>query len=226
MKLKRRKKNKLIKSILLVIIMTLFILNYIGFKITPRVIEIVKANISKSVYNYVFYVFSEEVLVNEDLLNIVDLKTNDKDEVVSIDYNFNVAYKYLNEGLTKLYEELNNFNPKINYYESHNGVFFIPVGLINNNILLENLGFRIPCKVNFVNDIEINFKTKVTDYGLNNVLVELYLVVNVENDLLSPQGHETFKEDYEIVIASKVIMGRIPDYYGGMFEKSSSIVSS
>ena len=100
------------------------------------------------------------------------------------------------------------------------------VGLINNNILLENLGFRIPCKVNFVNDIEINFKTKVTDYGLNNVLVELYLVVNVENDLLSPQGHETFKEDYEIVIASKVIMGRIPDYYGGMFEKSSSIVSS
>ena len=107
MKLKRRKKNKLIKSILLVIIMTLFILNYIGFKITPRVIEIVKANISKSVYNYVFYVFSEEVLVNEDLLNIVDLKMNDKDEVVSIDYNFNVAYKYLNEGLTKLYEELN-----------------------------------------------------------------------------------------------------------------------
>ena len=118
MKLKRRKKNKLIKSILLVIIMTLFILNYIGFKITPRVIEIVKANISKSVYNYVFYVFSEEVLVNEDLLNIVDLKMNDKDEVVSIDYNFNVAYKYLNEGLTKLYDELNNFNPKINYYES------------------------------------------------------------------------------------------------------------
>lgn len=226
MKLKRRKKKNIVITILLIIIMTLGILNYIGGKITPRVVEIVKSNINKSIYNYIFYVFSEDVLVNEDLLNVVNLNMNDKKEVVSVDYNFNVAYKYLNEGLNRLYEELNTFKPNIKYYQEKDGVFFVPVGLINNNVLLENLGFKIPCKVNYINDIEINFRTRVSDYGLNNLLIELYLVVEVENELLSPRGYESFKEDYEIVVASKVIMGSVPDYYGGTIEKSSSIVSS
>ncbi len=226
MKLKRRKNKNIIMTILLVIVMTMFILNYIGSKITPRVIDIVKGNINKNVYNYVFYVFSEEVLVNEDLLKIVNLEKNSDNEIIAVDYNFNVAYKYLNEGLNRLYEELNTFEPKVSYYETKDGIFFVPVGLINDNVLLENLGFKIPCKVNYINDIEINFKTRVTDYGLNNLLVELYLVVDVKNDLLSPNGREEFGDSYEIVVASKVIMGQIPSYYGGMIEKSSSILSS
>lgn len=226
MKLRKRKKKNIIYTILLVILGVFLILNYIGKRITPRVVEIVEKNVNKSIYNYVFYVFSEEVLENENLLDIIKLKTNDEKEVVSIDYNFNIAYKYLNEGLNKLYEEINKLEPKINYYKGQNGVFFVPVGLINNNVLLENLGFKIPCKVNYINDVEINFKTRVSDYGLNNLLVELYLVVDIKNDLISPQGHEEFGKKYEIVVASKVIMGSIPEYYGGTIENSTPIVSS
>ena len=226
MKLRKRKKKNIIYTILLVILGVFLILNYIGKRITPRVVEIVEKNVNKSIYNYVFYVFNEEVLENDNLLDIIKLKTNDEKEVVSIDYNFNIAYKYLNEGLDKLYEEINQLEPKINYYKGQNGVFFVPVGLINNNVLLENLGFKIPCKVNYINDVEINFKTRVSDYGLNNLLVELYLVVDIKNDLISPQGHEEFGKSYEIVVASKVIMGSIPEYYGGTIENSTPIVSS
>ncbi len=226
MKLKKRKRKSVIKTIILVIICTLFILNYVGERITPKVEKIIEDNVNKNIYNYVFYVFSEEVLVNEDLLKIINLNKNAEDEVISVDYNFNVVYKYLNEGLNKLYEGINNLNPKLNYYTFNNGVFFVPVGLINkNNILLENLGFKIPCKVNLITNVEINFKTRVSDYGFNNLLVELYLVVDTENDLFSPNTYKSFGKSYEIVIASKVIVGNIPEYYGGIIEKSSSIVS-
>ena len=32
---------------------------------------------------------------------------------------------------------------------------------------MDNLGFRIPCKIEFISDIDMGFKTKVKDYGVN-----------------------------------------------------------
>ena len=93
-------------------------------------------------------------------------------------------------------------------------------------ILYSFIGFKIPCKVNYISDVDMGFKTKVSDYGLNNLLIELYLCINVKNELMSPSSFYTFGESYELIIASKIVMGRIPNYLGDTIEKSSSIVSS
>ena len=43
-------------------------------------------------------------------------------------------------------------------------------------------------------------------------------------------GHDkvsgSFGDTYEYVISSKIVNGKIPDYFGGVLEKSSAIVSS
>jgi len=100
------------------------------------------------------------------------------------------------------------------------------MGLIYNNVLLDNLGFRIPCKINFISDIDMGFKTRVKDYGVNNLLIEIYLVIDIKYYIMSPSTYKEFGETYEILVASKIVLGRIPMYYGGIMEKSSSIVSS
>jgi hypothetical protein len=52
------------------------------------------------------------------------------------------------------------------------------------------------------------------------------MVIDVKNYIMSPSTYKEFGEKYEILVASKIVMGRIPSYYGNVIEKSSSIVSS
>ena len=81
-------------------------------------------------------------------------------------------------------------------------------------------------KVNVATDLRSNFKTSVKDYGINSVLVELYLVIEVNSWFVNPFNDGSFGDTYEYVISSKIVNGKIPDYFGGVLEKSSAIVSS
>lgn len=226
MKLRKRRKRNYGFMILLIIISTVIILTFIGAKITPRVEKIIEANVNKSVSDYVYNVFNNDVFVDDDLMEIINLNMNSRSEVVSIDYNFNIAYDKLKKVINRLYGEINNLKPRLAYYDEDEELFFIPVGLINHNMLTENLGFKIPCKVNLISNIEMNFKTRVSDYGINSLLVEFYLIINIENNLISPSANYNFSKNYEMILASKVVLGEIPNYYGGVIEKSSAIVSS
>ena len=43
---------------------------------------------------------------------------------------------------------------------------------------------------------------------------------------MSPSTYKEFGDTYEIIVASKVVVGKIPVYYGDSIEQSSAIVSS
>lgn len=225
MRLRKRNKN-LFGTVILVILFTIVNIRYIGKQLIPHVEKIVEKSVNRIIYNYVFYIFDRETLENEKLLDIIYLNKNSEGEVISVDYNFNLAYRYLSDGMDELYNDISNMEIDIDYDMNKDGIFFIPVGLIYNNMLLDYLGFKIPCKIIYLSDIDMGFKTKVIDYGMNNVLIELYLVINVTNDIISPSSFYNFGNKYEMIIASKVVMGRIPTYLGNTLEKSTSIVSS
>lgn len=226
MRLKKRKKNKYIYTIVMIIICTCFDIKYIGNKLIPHIENIVEKNVNKIIYNYVFNIFDKNTLVNEDLLDVIYLNKNADGEVVSIDYKFNVAYELLSDGMEKLYNNISNMEIDTDYDKTEDGIFFVPIGLTQNNMLLDYLGFKIPCKIIYLSDIDMGFKTKVSDYGMNNILIELYLAINIKNDLISPSSFHEFGNDYQMLIASKIIIGRLPEYYGGTIEKSTSILSS
>lgn len=225
MKLRKRRKNKLLVICLLIFINTIVIINYVGNRITPQAEEIIKANVNKNINSYVFYIFSRDTLSNENLMDIVDLNMNSNQEVISIDYQFNKVYKYLGESVFNFFKSSPNIN--IEYYDYDKELFLLPIGMMyKNNMLVNGMGFKVPIKVKILTDVNLSLKTKVSDYGLNNVLVELYVVVNVSNEMIASGSLKQFGETYEIVVASKIVMGKVPMYYGGSIEKSSAIVSS
>lgn len=226
MKLKKRNKRNYYVTIILIILCSWFNIRYIGIKLMPHIKYIVEKNVNKSIYNYVYNIFDKEVLENENMLDIISLNTNSEGEIISVDYKFNIAYKYLSDGMNYLYDNVSKMKINTDFDSVNDGVYFIPVGYTQNNMLLDNLGFKIPCKIMYLSEIDMGFKTRVTDYGMNNVLVELYLNINIKNNLMSPNSFYEFGNTYEMIIASKVVMGRIPSYYGGTIEKSTSIVSS
>ena len=106
MKLKRRKKRSVLFTILLIIINSIFLINVIGKNITPYIEQMVKNYVNKGIYHYVFNIFDNDILVNNEMINIITLNMNSDKEVVSVDYKLNIAYKYLSEGMDNLYNNI------------------------------------------------------------------------------------------------------------------------
>ena len=95
-----------------------------------------------------------------------------------------------------------------------------PIGLISNNILINNLGYRIPIRLELNSNILTGIKSKVTNYGLNNALIEVYLRVKFTSNVVYFSLDDRVDNEYEILLASKMIMGRVPEMFNGYLEKS------
>lgn len=220
---RRRKVNNVYFIILIIIVYCTFLLEYIENKADDTLVRSVQLFVKKDVYKVVYNGIND-IFINEDIDDMIEIISNDKGEVLSIDYKFNDCYRLLNEYIDYIYDTLTNTDFSDKYYED--GVYFVSSSLINNALLFNNLGLKIPMKVNVATDLRSNFKTSVKEYGINSVLVELYLVIEIHSWFVNPFNDGNFGDTYEYVISSKIINGKIPDYFGGILEKSSAIVAS
>ena len=97
MKLKR--KNKKSRALILIMVFTLINLSNISKMLKSDLENLVEKNVNKSIYNYIFYMFDKDTLESGNLLDIISLNENSDGELVSVDYKYNIAYKYLNDSL-------------------------------------------------------------------------------------------------------------------------------
>ena len=67
-----------------------------------------------------------------------------------------------------------------------------------------------------------NVSTKVTDYGLNNALLNVVLKVRLGYQIITPSQKEKKTLEYELLISSSVIEGKVPNFYGGSMENKTT----
>ncbi len=230
MKLKRKYKYKkfiilLLSIITIILIYTIYTINYVGNVITPKINKFVIKITDDNVNHYIASAIDKNTMSKLEIDDIIHLNMY-KDNIVSVDYNLKNVYNYLGDTINTLYSEVYNLDINNPYYDNDKKVFKVPMGFISNNVLISHLGPKIPIKIDLLREINISFKTKLSDYGINNSLVELYLNITVYNNIINPFYQEEYSRDYEILIGSRMVVGKIPDYYNGLIEKSSSIVSS
>ena len=56
--------------------------------------------------------------------------------------------------------------------------------------------------------------------------LELYLDITINSSLLTPVSKEEIKDDFSILIASRIIPGTVPSYYNGVLESVSPLLNS
>ncbi len=228
-KTKKYKINNNIIIIMLIIINTIMILNYFKNNISYKLIDISKNTIE--VYNnYLIMNFiSNDILSKSDLNNIIKLNKNNKDEIISIEYDTKKSYELLKIVTDELYQIISNTTYKdildYDFDIKDDLIIYYPIMLSSNNILLNNLGPKIPVKIKFLSSLLTNLNTKVTSYGLNNVLVEIYINIDITDDIVIPFTSDKINKNYNVLLASKVIMGTIPSFLGTSIENSSPILS-
>ena len=203
----------------LIIIEVIFSLNKIGILISPKIINIVKNNIS-----YYDNVLVEEYLDTKELrsnlvMDLITLDKNSKEEIVNINIDTAKSYEILNKISKSLKDNKSSYKDIYSKNKKDNIILRYPIGLASNNILINNLGYRIPLKLELNSNVLTGIKTKVTNYGLNNALIEVYLKVSFTSNVVYFSLDDAIKSEYEVLLASKMIMGRVPEMFNGYLEK-------
>lgn len=232
---KKKKKTTMFGLVFLLICFFCgFFLNQFNKKITPKLLEIATKNIEKITYN-MFNNYSILAEMDKNALdNILKIQKNKKDEIINVSYDMKKAYNLANTLASKIkkdFQSLENGTQNLEYYDEdlsrlEDGLILtMPIGLASNSAYFANLGPKIPVKIKFVGTLLTNLKTKIQNYGINNILIEVYIDVSLTHEIISPITYRTNDLKYEILIGAEVISGAVPSYYGGLYETKSNILN-
>ena len=215
---------------IVVFILGIIIYFNISLKASPKLIDIASVKLNNYNNELIMKFITADVLTKNSLNNIIDLVKNNKDEIVAINYNMDLTYEILKNVSESLEQGLNsNFSKYLNNETSsvENGIImYYPLGIASNNVFINNLGPKVPVKISFLTSLVTGIKTDVSNYGINNVKVAIYLNVDVTNNIIVPLVAKSVTGHYEVLLASKIVMGTVPSYMGNILENKSPIVTN
>lgn len=163
---------------------------------------------------------------DNDLSKIMKVKYDKNGNTVGVDFDNNKINKLnyaVNNNILKSIKkfengQLNDLN--IEYLDEKNLIYKVPIGVIYNIPVLVDISPQIPFKTSLLSSVESNIYTKTRDYGINNSLIEVYIKLSLDIQVILPFSSDTVNIVKEIPIGSKIIQGKIPQYYGGLVTNS------
>ncbi len=225
MKLKKRKNKKPI-IIIIMILISFLIIQYINKQISPKLTHYASLEIRKLSNLIITKSLKTESLEKLNITDLFLITKNEKSEILTVDVNTVTLNKIILESTVNIQENLKQLeHGKINNNneENKNGVILkIPLGQIYNNFLLNNLGPKIPVKLKILGDMETKVNTNIKNYGINNALIEITLEIKVKEEVILPINTEEIIVTQSIPLAMKIIEGTVPNYYSGEINKSST----
>ena len=230
-KVKHRISNIVLLIGSLIFFFTFILFNYYSNKLNDKVIEVAELELKKRTKKFLSENIGYDLLNNNKIDNILNIHTNNQGEILYVDYNLKNSYAILEDVTKKITNKINELEQgesivDQNICSSNKGLFLkVPLLIASNNILLSSLGPKIILPINFIGSILTNIKTKITDYGINNALVEMYVTIEITEELITPVTKKEISYNYDVLITSKVINGRVPYIYGGELYKESNVLS-
>lgn len=214
--------------------LAILMVSFFNNKISPKIYDVLLMRIDKYTNKLVMDVLDEDVFRQEELNDVLEIEKNSYDEVISVDFNMIKASKIIREGMKKIEIKLNNYEGyresegnlegNIINFRENGAVVAVPIGIVSNNAYFSQLGPKIPILLNLMTDYYGTLDTKIRDYGINTILVEMYINITIKNGLIINLRDYNSVKNYSVLFLSKVVNGRIPDYFGGRIEKSSPLV--
>lgn len=215
MKLKERLKRKYYILITFLISLFLFIIIFSLYskKLNPKLNDYIDFLVKDEIYKKV--IKSNNFITNEEVNNILYIDKNKSNEIVYLDYDIDKTYKLLNKYIDSLKKD-----------NSKSKILTVPFFIASDNIIISSLGPKIKFKYEIIDNVKGKIKTKITDFGVNNALVEMYFELEIGYLVVIPMNKKESVLKTEILISSKIINGKVPTFYGKNIFKESSVSTS
>jgi len=235
-RIKRFSKIYLTKQKILLVIFLIIFLNtgFFGYYFTNRLGEVLLIAAEKELREVTTLVVSSNI--TQDRLKrigyqeLIVAHKNQAGEILDVDFKLEVAYEMLLDLKDTLDLAVLNIKngiiPTKTKVIKNNLVIEVPFYAYTNNLVLMNLGPKVCVKVSILEYIRGSITTKITSYGINTVLVDVYLNLFITESILFPVNRENIVIEYNILLASKVIQGKIPSFYQGKYETNSGIINT
>lgn len=236
---KNKKRNLFIIIFVMILIFVILIFKFVNYKVTPVVLNYAELEARKLATLIVNKSISTNISNKINLDDIFLISKNSNGEISTIDFNPSIVNSILTETTGIIQNELQKIedgnlegveNSNLDYISSNSklkkGIIFeIPSGLVFDNAFFSNLGPKIPIKLNLVGDIISEITTKVTNYGINNALIEIRINIKLTEQIILPVSTEKIEITTSIPIALKLIQGTVPNYYLNGINNSSNSLS-
>ena len=202
-----------ILSIIFAGILTNIITNNLSDKVISYSKTIIKNNNHEIFKNA--YTKAEVSKESNDLIKVIK---NSNDEILEVYFDMEKC----NVLLSKIIE---NIDVDTNSYKNGGYVLYVPTGFLSDSIVYSNLGPKIPVVINVASSALGNVRTKITEYGINSALVEIYLDVELKVEINMPFNKGNENLSYSSLIASKIINGKVPTFYDGTIKSKSKTIN-
>ena len=223
-----KKINFVIFIVIILIIMIVLILNFISLKVNPVLLDYAQMEARKIASIIINDAVNQKITNDIDIEELFIITRDTNNEVKTIDFNPIIVnqiltettilvqsnLRYLEQGKVDMLNLTNNALIDYNQDKLKQGIIYeIPSGVIFGNSFLANIGPKIPVKFSLVGDIVGYINTNVTDYGINNALIEVNIVLELSEQVILPFVSEKITIDTTIPVALKLIQGSVPNYY-------------
>ena len=217
-------KTKLIKIFFLfflILIVSIFLIVLLNNKVLPIYMDYAESELERVVTTVINKVVSECELSD----NLFFVKT-ESNNITIVDYDPKVMNNIISEISNAVYDDLKLIGEKreetLEKYNLDAAVFSIPSGIVFHSILLNNLGPKIPLGMELVSSVNSNLETKVTEYGINNSLIEVNIRITASIRMILPTSSKKSKITVVVPLTVKIIQGNIPEYYFGSLKKETT----
>ena len=216
-----KKSDIVLILIVIILVVTYLLIKLFTYKSEPILLDYAKRK-STNMISTLINKSINEVLFSNNYEKIIEIEKDNNGKVENLNFNnkkinellYLVTDNILNS--IKLLENGNYDDLNSDYITNKDKVYYIPIGVIRDIPILVNIGPKIPFKIDVLSSINNDTFTRVKEYGINSSMIEVYLNVNLQVQIILPFKSETFDVNKQILLDSKIIQGSIPDYYGGI----------
>ena len=243
-KLKRHFKTSKI-NLIVILLIALVISLYSAFKYLNKAVAPYMFNYAtseaKKISTMVINSAIETHITNKTKAQeLFTIKSDSNGEIKSIDFNTAIVNSYLTEATKSIQVNMKNIEDGnidelefadviLKQYDRNDlkkGIVYrLSSGALLSNPFFANLGPKIPVKVSLMGEVTSSISTEVKNYGINNALIQVYVNLNITEQVLLPVFTRKIHINSKVPIAMKLINGSIPSYYmNGLNSTSPSLM--
>jgi sporulation protein YunB len=195
--------------------------------IKPTLIRVAESRINQIATAAINDAISKQVADGIDTAELTVVSTDNEGMITTIDWNTTAFQRVLSEATIRVQNNLKRVeNGELDQLgvaddvdiettgpRPRGIVYEIPLGQATQNSLLANLGPRIPVQFTPIGSVDTDLYAKLTEYGINNVYVEIFVHIEVKVKIVIPFATKETKVTTDIPVGMRIVSGRVPQFY-------------
>lgn len=204
------------------IVLFLFILISIIINLDNKIESIEKFNLKVEMNDRIMKYYDFSSIKDFNVNDLITINYNTDGSINGIVYDIDATNDFISNNMNS-FNELVSLNQGNNLFYSDDLIIRVPLGVIFGKSIVSNIGPVIPFKICYNSDFFVNLNTKVSSYGLNSSLVELFVEVTLAYQVIG--GDIDVRNSYQYLLASVLVNGNLPSFYTN-YQKKSDIFNN